>query len=67
MLLVGTGARKKNSKICEKNELVSSFFWKFRKCYLACPKYIQQKLSLENKVLKLIANIDPRMIVKNNK
>ena len=59
MLFFGTGARKIISKLGEKNEIVSSFFLKLRKCYLVCAKYIQQKLPLENKVWKLIAIINP--------
>ena len=34
---------------------------------VSCAKYIQQKLFLENKVLKLIATINPGMIVTNSK
>ena len=40
MLFVDIGAKKRISKLGEKNKIVSSFFQKLRKCYLACAKYI---------------------------
>ena len=67
MLFIGTGARKIISKLGDKNEIVSFFFLKLRKCYLACLKYIQQKLPLEIKVLKSIATIDPGIVVTKSK
>lgn len=57
MLFVGTWVRKIISKLGEKGEIVSFFFVKLRKCYLARAKCIQQKVSLKNKVLKSIASI----------
>ena len=67
LMFIGFKAKKLIQKLGSKDSDVVKFLSKVEESYLKCGEYIQNKLPLENSVLKALSVIDPLLMTSSSK